>query len=175
MISTLFTTRTTNKTNIVRWLTIYTLCNVFVALLISLRFYQNSPSSVIGYVFGLLQAVGQLSFLLAIPLYVLTKLAINKKIIVIAALILSCIGLTALVADTFIYQQYRFHINAMVMELFIAGGSEIISFPITMWLMIIGLVIVVVVAQMLVVKSVTRYIAHSQKTHKALIYSCLCR
>jgi membrane-anchored protein YejM (alkaline phosphatase superfamily) len=138
-----------------------------------LRFYQSTPSSVIGYVFGLLQAVGQLgllSFLLVIPLYVLAKLAINKKIIVIAALILSCIGLTALVADTFIYQQYRFHINAMVMELFIAGGSEIISFPLAMWLMIIGLVIVLVVAQMLVVKGLTRYIAHSHKTHKALIY-----
>ena len=144
-----------------------------VALLISLRFYQNLPNSFIGYVFGLVQAVGQLgllSFLLVLPLFVLAKLSHNKKIIVIGALILSCTGLTALLADTFIYQQYRFHINAMVMELFIAGGSEIISFPLSMWLMIIGLVIVVILAQVVVVKGVTRYIAHSTKTNKALIY-----
>ncbi|NQZ21268.1 MAG: DUF3413 domain-containing protein [Colwellia sp.] len=171
----MFSTNTTNKTNIVRWLTIYTLCNILVALLISLRFYQSQsiPTSAIGYLFGLVQAIGQLgllSFILVIPLYVLAKLANNKKIVVIGALILSCTGLTALLADTFIYQQYRFHINAMVMELFIAGGSEIISFPLAMWLMILGLVIVVIFSQILVVKGVTRYIAHSTKTHKALIY-----
>jgi hypothetical protein len=172
-ISTLLSTDTSNKANIVRWLTIYTLCNVFVALLISLRFYQSLPNSVIGYIFGLVQAVGQLgllSFILVMPLYVLAKLSINKKVIVIGALLLSCISLTALLTDTFVYQLYRFHINAMVMELFIAGGSEVISFPLSMWLMIIGLIIVVILAQVMVVKGVTRYIAHSKKTHKALIY-----
>jgi membrane-anchored protein YejM (alkaline phosphatase superfamily) len=173
MISTLFSINTTNKTNIIRWLTIYTLCNIFVALLISLRFYQGLPTSVIGYIFGLVQAIGQLgllSFILVMPLYVLAKISNNQKIIIIGALILSCTGLTALLADTFIYQQYRFHINAMVMELFIAGGSEIISFPVSMWLMIIGLIIVVIFAQIIVVKGVTRYIDNSKKNHKALIY-----
>jgi len=172
-ISTLLNTDTTNKTNIVRWLTIYTLCNVFVALLISLRFYQSPPISIIGYIFGLVQAVGQLgllSFLLVMPLFVLAKFSRNKKVIVIGALILSCTGLTALLADTFIYQQYRFHINAMVMELFIAGGNEVISFPLSMWLMIIGLVIVVILAQILVANGVNRYITHSTKINKTLIY-----
>ena len=172
-ICTLLNTETTNKCNIVRWLTIYTLCNVFVALLISLRFYQSPPNSAIGYIFGLVQAVGQLgllSFLLVMPLFVLAKFSNNKRIIVIGALILSCTGLTALLADTFIYQQYRFHINAMVMELFIAGGNEVISFPLSMWLMIIGLVIVVILAQVLVVKGVNRYITLSNKSNKTLIY-----
>jgi len=172
-ISTLLNTDITIKTNITRWLTIYTLCNVFVALLISLRFYQTLPTSVIGYIFGLVQAVGQLgllSFLLVTPLYLIAKITNNQKIIIIGALILSCAGLTALLADTFIYQLYRFHINAMVMELFFAGGSEVISFPFSMWLMIIGLIIVVVFAQVLVVKGVSRYITHSNKTHKTLIY-----
>jgi len=172
-ICTLLNTETTNKCNIVRWLTIYTLCNVFVALLISLRFYQTLPNSFIGYIFGLIQAVGQLgllSFILVTPLYIIAKFSKNNKIIIIGALILSCAGLTALLADTFIYQLYRFHINAMVMELFIAGGSEVISFPLSMWLMIIGLVMVVIFAQVVVVKGVTRYIAHSRQTNKALIY-----
>jgi membrane-anchored protein YejM (alkaline phosphatase superfamily) len=162
-----------NKINIVRWLTIYTLCNVFVALLISLRFYQSPPSSGIGYIFGLVQAVGQLgllSFLLVMPLFVLAKLSKNKKIIALGAIILSCTGLTALLADTFVYQQYRFHINAMVMELFIEGGNEVISFPLSMWLIIFGLVALVIFAQILVVKGVTNYITHSTRMHKTLIY-----
>jgi membrane-anchored protein YejM (alkaline phosphatase superfamily) len=131
------------------------------------------PDTLLGIIFGITQTIGQLgllSFIVAAPLYLLAKLTGQKQLVISCALVLSCIGLTALLADTFIYQQYRFHINAMVMELFIAGGSEIISFPLMMWLMIAGLVLVVIFAQIFVVKGVTRYIEHSKKIPIAFIY-----
>lgn len=40
----------------------------------------------------------------------------------------SAIGLVLLLADTFVYQQYRFHINGMVIDLLLHGEGQVISF-----------------------------------------------
>jgi membrane-anchored protein YejM (alkaline phosphatase superfamily) len=171
----LFSQKTAYRTYLYNWLTLYTLCNIVVALLIGSRFYQSQtiPDSFIGILFGLTQGIGQLgllSFIASLPLYLLAKITNKKQLVIYSALILSCIGLTALLADTFIYQLYRFHINAMVIELFIAGGSEIISFPMSMWLIILGLITVVLIGQYCIVKGVTWYIDKDKKTHKAFLY-----
>lgn len=45
--------------------------------------------------------------------------------------------LTTIVADTFVFELYRFHLNMAVLDLFIHGGSEIIHFSFEMWCQII--------------------------------------
>lgn len=140
----------TNHTG--RWLSLFTFYNVFIALLISLRFYnqQAIPQSEIGWVFAVLHSVGQFSFLcflLALPFFVLYRF-VPQKLLKYSYVLISCSALTLLLIDTFIYQQYRFHINAMVLELFIAGGDEVISFSLTMWLIVLGVFIAALLIQL---------------------------
>ena len=67
------------------------------------------------------------------------------------------LGITLLIADTFVYQQYRFHINAMVIELFVEGGSQVISFPKAMWLKIMAIVLAIFVLQLTFAYLAKRY------------------
>lgn len=46
----------------------------------------------------------------------------------VAALGLTSILLVSLVTDTFVYQQYRFHINWAMVDLALVGGREVFSF-----------------------------------------------
>ncbi|MFN8790328.1 MAG: DUF3413 domain-containing protein [Bdellovibrionales bacterium] len=60
-----------------------------------------------------------------------------------AAVVLSFWGAfvqTLLLIDTFVYQQYRFHINLFVLDLFFNGQGQIISFPWYMWAAVIAFV-----------------------------------
>jgi hypothetical protein len=61
----------------------------------------------------------------------------------------------------------------MVIELFIAGGSEIISFTIPMWLIIFGLITVVLIGQYCIVKAVTCYINKDKKPTKHSLFNSL--
>ena len=45
--------------------------------------------------------------------------------------------LVLLIIDSFVYSQYRFHLNAIVLDLFIHGKGQIISFPLSTWLLVI--------------------------------------
>jgi len=91
--------------------------------------------------------MGLLNLIVAAPLFLMNKYTDSTKALIFIAILLSCCSLILLIVDTFIYQQYRFHINAMVIELFFAGGSEVISFPISMWLKIILTVMLIFLIQ----------------------------
>lgn len=62
------------------------------------------------------------------------------------AFILTFVLLTALVTDTFVYQQYRFHINWPMIDLALVGGSDVFSFSTGMKLWIGFLVLLVAAA-----------------------------
>ena len=57
-----------------------------------------------------------------------------------AAFLLTLFLLVALVTDTFVYQQYRFHINWPMIDLALVGGREVFTFSTGMWLRIAFLV-----------------------------------
>lgn len=137
----MFTLKNKKNLNITRWLSLFTFYNILIALFISLRFYNNQaiPDSFIGFAFAITHSIGQitlLSFLVVFPLFLICKL-IPQNVLKYVVVLISCLGLSLFFIDTFIYQQYRFHINAMVVELFIAGGDEVISFSMTMWLSVL--------------------------------------
>ena len=58
----------------------------------------------------------------------------------LVAFLLTLFLLVALVADTFVYQQYRFHINWPMIDLALVGGREVFAFSTGMWLRIAFLV-----------------------------------
>lgn len=65
-------------------------------------------------------------------LFVLPSMRLSIKIGRALAFGLTLILLIALVTDTFVYQQYRFHINWAMIDLAIVGGREVFSFSVTM-------------------------------------------
>lgn len=76
-----------------------------------------------------------LQAVLVLPLY-----RLNISAARIAAFLLTFILLVALVADTVVYQQYRFHINWPMIDLALVGGRDIFSFSTEMWVKIAFLV-----------------------------------
>ena len=110
--------------------------NILIAALIAVRYFQflpELPSTGLEWLFILtstfshMAVLGAVLALLVLPLVALPALA--RKILVSAAAT-AAIGL--LVVDTNVFAQYRFHINAVVMEMFWAG--QVIEFPLSMWL-----------------------------------------
>src|SRR5574344_1110006 len=110
--------------------------NILIAALIAVRYFQflpELPSTGLEWLFILTSTFSQMAVLggvlalLVLPLVALPALA--RKILVSAAAT-AAIGL--LVVDTNVFAQYRFHINAVVMEMFWAG--QVIEFPLSMWL-----------------------------------------
>lgn len=136
-----------------RWLSFYFLCNLLLSLAISTRYYyvQGVPETFAGAAFALLHSIGHMGLLLLIASTPLILLSIVKQALFakrILVVLYATFGITLLLADTFIYQQYRFHINIMVVELFLVGGTEVISFPVSMWIKIIATITGILILQL---------------------------
>lgn len=139
------------------WLTTYVVANLLIGSLISISFYQvhANVDTVLGKLFAVLHTVGHLgllSFIAASPLYIINRLNKGANWTLNLAVLFGTLGITALVADTFVYQQYRFHINSMVLEMFIYGGSEVIAFPLLMWVKVIAIIIFISATQWILAK-----------------------
>ena len=83
-----------------------------------------------------------IALLLLIPLSYLVK----GKAFWLGALVINSAWVTLVLADTFVFQLYRFHLNWAVMDLFINGGSEVIHFSLGMWIQILVMLMAVMAA-----------------------------
>lgn len=73
---------------------------------------------------------------------VLPVVRLNTKLGRTVAFGLTWILLIALVTDTFVYQQYRFHINWAMIDLALVGGNEVFTFSVAMMIRMVLLIIV---------------------------------
>ena len=133
------------------WLPLFALGCTVLSLVISLRYYHvhTQPESIIGVLFSIFHTVGHmgmLCFVMALPVVLVSRLIKKLNITILVAIVIATFWLGLLLADTYVYKQYRFHINAMVVELFIAGGSEVIAFSVQMWIEIIASLAVMLIA-----------------------------
>ncbi|EJL6394834.1 DUF3413 domain-containing protein [Vibrio navarrensis] len=128
----------------------FILINALVLMLIASRFFAflpEFPSDPLGIAFILAGTWGQMTLLaaliglLAIPALLLPQSLRNGTQALIASL-----GVATLFIDTIVFAQYRFHINAVVLELVMSG--QIVSFPLSTWLMVIGGVAILLAAQL---------------------------
>ncbi|WP_244943736.1 DUF3413 domain-containing protein [Vibrio algivorus] len=115
----------------------FILVNAILAMLIALRYFVYLPSfpsdglSLGFIVSGLWSQMTLLTAvigLVTIPLLLLPTTARRISIAIIASL-----ALCVLIIDTFVFAQYRFHMNAVVVELVFSG--DVVDFPLVTWLM----------------------------------------
>ncbi|WP_238925450.1 DUF3413 domain-containing protein [Vibrio sp. S11_S32] len=113
------------------------LINALIAMLISLRYFSYLPvfpqdalslSFIATGIWSQMASLAAVFGLITIPMLLLPRL---PRRIVIAVIASFMIGI--LVIDTFVFAQYRFHMNAVIVALVFSG--DVVDFPLVTWLM----------------------------------------
>ncbi|EOB2787132.1 DUF3413 domain-containing protein [Vibrio vulnificus] len=127
----------------------FILINALVLMLIASRYFAflpEFPTDPLGITFILAGTWGQMTLLAAIiGLVTIPTLFLPKPFRNGTQALIASLGVATLFIDTIVFAQYRFHINAVVLELVISG--QIVSFPLITWLMVIGGVALLLAAQ----------------------------
>ncbi len=131
------------------WVTSYLIVStVFTVLLSSLYFFNLNewPTNLISWLFIVIYSIGHFGLLLMlsfVPIYIFIRL---KKIEYVLRMILPLgIGFFQfyLIIDSFVFSQYRFHINSMVFDLFINGQGQVLQFEKVVWIWSFGIFVAV--------------------------------
>lgn len=117
------------------------ICSVIGAL--GTIIYTNS-AEMLTKVYSFFASMGYyfllLWLLIGLPNLIVSKICKNEKLrILFLALNIDVIAM-AMVVDLIVFSQYRFHVNAAMLDLFFHGGQTI-TFTGTMWLQLFGMVI----------------------------------
>ncbi|ANS84157.1 Inner membrane protein [Vibrio scophthalmi] len=127
----------------------FILINALVLMVIASRYFAflpEFPSDPLGITFILVGTFGQMVLLagliglVSIPVLWLPTRSRQGLQALIAAL-----GVATLFIDTIVFAQYRFHINAVVLDLILSG--QVVSFPLVTWVMVIGGISTLVAAE----------------------------
>ena len=127
----------------------FILFNALVAIAIACRYFAFLPefptdpltvTFLLAGTFSQMVLLAALVGLISIPALLLPKRSRNVVQAVVASL-----GIAVLFIDTIVFAQYRFHINAVVLELVLSG--QVVSFPLVTWLTVIGGVSVLLALQ----------------------------
>ncbi|MGO2499532.1 MAG: DUF3413 domain-containing protein [Vibrio litoralis] len=122
------------------------LINAILAMLISLRYFAYLPAfpdDILSLSFIVTGIWSQMTLLTAvIGLVTIPLLLLPKHISRILISLIASIAICVLIIDTFVFAQYRFHMNAVVVELVFSG--DVVDFPIVTWLMAISGVLILV-------------------------------
>jgi uncharacterized protein len=132
------------KNKRVAWAALFILFQLVLAHIFSLLYYVQSgvyPKTLesivftVSYWFGHL---GFLAFLLFLPFWPLSRLFAGSILGRALLVFIPTFALVLMVVDSFIYSQYRFHINFVVLDLFFNGKGQIISFSTGTWALAYG-------------------------------------
>ena len=143
----------------------FILINSLIAMAIATRYFAflpEIPTDILGLSFLISGTFSQMVLLagiiglVALPAIVIQQSKFRNGI---QALIAS-IGIATLFIDTLVFAQYRFHINAVVLELVLSG--QVVSFPLITWITVIVGVITLIVGQYLLISWLERPAAVTQ-------------
>jgi len=149
MVSKLYQTYLSNyrqpatRRQLARWASWFFCINTLLLLLVSLRYFSviDIPEQPAAQFFSIIAFTGHfafltfLGFLLLLPVILLLP---SRGLITTIANILAVALIVGIILDTFVFAQYRFHLNSMVFSLVFGGaGDEIFHFSIKLWLQLL--------------------------------------
>lgn len=129
------------------WLSLFILANSVLALLAGLKFFgwMPWPSSVWGWSYLLTTLPGHywlLTGLLMLPTCLMALVIPWRWPLWILTALTASSGMILLIIDSLVFDQYRFHINAFVIDLLLSDpNGQIISFSIGTWLTAAGVLL----------------------------------
>ena len=169
----------TPRAQLARWAGWYFLVNAGVLLLLSLRYFFAAPVSdeLLAEVFSILAATGHFaSFalvgaLVSLPLIMLVP---RKAVVFAFAQIFMAIVLLAFVIDTFVFAQYRYHLNGMVLDLLLGGAAlEIFTFSGVVWLSFVLLLLGSLAAQWWLGRWMWKWTQRTQRNHYGYVIAAV--
>ncbi|BFM49356.1 DUF3413 domain-containing protein [Marinomonas sp. THO17] len=114
---------------------LFLIINIVFSILIACRYFvylPNFPQGILAPLFLVSSLIGQMALLGGVVgLLGLIFVIFPKPIFLIFISLLSSLVLSVLVIDTFVFAQYRFHINEVVLKLVMSG--DVVDFSILTW------------------------------------------
>lgn len=159
--------RGASRGELLRWAGWFAVANALVMVLVALRYLDvgNLSDDGIGRLFGIAMFPAHavsMAVLLCLPVFLLALIWPRRHAVAPLALAIGAGGTMALLADTVVYQQYRFHLNSAVLSLFFSDASdETFVFSGTMQLQAGLAAIAVVAGQWLLAHLIWRYVART--------------
>jgi membrane-anchored protein YejM (alkaline phosphatase superfamily) len=105
-----------------------------------------APVTFVGWIFTLVYLWSHttlLAFLITWPLAIGHQIFKKSRLMMVFSLSFFSFLQMILFIDTFVFQQYRFHINLFVLELLFKGQGQVISFPWYLWAGVLTLALLI--------------------------------
>ncbi len=152
---------------LLRWAGWFFLANAAVALLIALRYLGSVrfPEGEYAVLFAVLAFIGHfasLGFIGALLLFLPILLLPFRRLIFSLGVVLATLFILGITIDTFVYAQYRFHINGMVLNLLLGGAAEeIFTFSGSMWLTAALFLLLLLVFEVWLAQRIWRFVLNT--------------
>lgn len=149
---------------LLRWAGWFFLANSLIALLIALRYLGavQFPDGEHAITFSILAFIGHfasMAFVAAALLFLPILLLPKKPFIFALGITLALVLITGITLDTFIFHQYRFHFNGMVMNLLLGGAAEeIFTFSALLWTLLTLFVVTLIAFQLWLCRRIWRFV-----------------
>ena len=129
--------------------------NILIGIVISSRYFYYlpewpsgllAPLFIASSVMSQMAVFGFLFFLVCTPILMLRQQNIRQYLLASIASVM----LVLLIIDTFVFAQYRFHINKVVVDILIADGAG--TFSIVSWIIVVGSFLLLLSLQVILLK-----------------------
>ena len=152
------------RKQLVRWASWFFCVNTLLLLIVSLRYFIviDFPNQPIAQAFNVFAFIGHfaflgfLGFLLVLPVILLLP---SRPLITTIANTLAVALIVIIIIDTFVFAQYRFHLNSMVFSLVFGGaGDEIFHFSTKLWMITLGGLLLIIAIEFALSRLIWRWI-----------------
>lgn len=139
---------------LINWGHWFAFFNILLAMLIGSRYLVENglPGSFLGLLYTLVTWVGHFGFLIfflyILTLFPLTILLPLPRLLRAIGALLATIGQLTLLADTFVFSQYRLHLNTFIWELLASGEGQVLTRHYFTWMAFGGLAVLIFALQL---------------------------
>ena len=147
-----------SKRDIIKWELIFVLTNILLVILLSQRYTgtMDSPTGIFNWFYYINLTIGHFSFLLLLVFtFIFLPVSIlipSKKIIFSFNIITMSLIIALITIDTFVFDQYRFHISPFFIQMMIDAGDQVIGFSSLMWMILIFGIALIILTEAYIAK-----------------------
>jgi len=138
--------------------------NAIILMLISTRYFSFLPAfpeSSLAIVFIIISVISHMMLLAGlVTLVTIPTIFLPRLIRILTQALIATIGVATLLNDTMVFAQYRFHINAIVVDLVMS--DDVVVFPLTMWISAFAVLTALFIFQFLLISKLEKIIVNDQ-------------
>jgi len=148
----------------------FIIINALITMCIATRYFSFLPvfpSDLVAVIFIFAATFGQMVLLASlVGLLTLPFIYLPRRLRQLSQVTFASLGVALLYFDTLVFAQYRFHMNAVVVDL--ALSADVVTFPLLMWLKGLGIIALLFLLQYLLLRYLEK--TQSERTEAASIW-----